>query len=56
MSLSPVPTSAAGADRKLVSVTWPLVLIMSLMLLLSVASIVVLSGLRAYVNGEGMWS
>ncbi|HVO46231.1 MAG TPA: EAL domain-containing protein [Steroidobacteraceae bacterium] len=54
--MSPVPTSAAGADRKLVSVTWPLVLIMSLMLLLSVASIVVLSGLRAYVNGEGMWS
>jgi diguanylate cyclase (GGDEF)-like protein/PAS domain S-box-containing protein len=45
-----------GKDRKLVSVTWPLVLTMSLMLLLSVASISVLSSVRAYVNGEGLWS
>lgn len=35
---------------------WPLVLIMTLMLLLSMASVSVLSYLRAYVNGEGLWS
>jgi hypothetical protein len=31
-------------------------LIMSLMLLLSLASIAMLSALRAYVNGESLWS
>ncbi len=36
--------------------TWPLMLTMTLMLLLSVASIATLSSLRAYVNGEGRWS
>jgi len=35
---------------------WPLLLTMTLMLLLSVASISTLSSLRAYVNGEGRWS
>jgi diguanylate cyclase (GGDEF)-like protein/PAS domain S-box-containing protein len=43
-------------DRKLVSVTWPLALIMSLMLLLSLSSVLVLSSLRAYVSGESHWS
>ena len=36
--------------------TWPLLLTVALMLLLSMASISVLSSLRAYVNGEGRWS
>jgi hypothetical protein len=35
---------------------WSLLLTMTLMLLLSVASISTLSSLRAYVNGEGRWS
>jgi len=35
---------------------WPMLLTMTLMLLLSVASIATLSSLRAYVNGEGRWS
>ena len=35
---------------------WPLVLTMTLMVLLSMASVSVLSYLRAYVNGEGLWS
>ncbi|MFL6602812.1 MAG: EAL domain-containing protein [Steroidobacteraceae bacterium] len=35
---------------------WPMLLTMTLMLLLSVASISTLSSLRAYVNGEGRWS
>lgn len=48
--------AVAATDRKLVSVTWPLLLIMSLMLLLSLASISLLTSLRAYVNGEGHWS
>src|SRR5580698_6379029 len=48
--------TAARTDRKLVSVTWPLALIMSMMLLLSLASVSVLSSLRAYVNGESHWS
>lgn len=45
-----------AAGGRMVSVTWPLFLIMSMMLLLSLASVSVLSGLRAYVNGESMWS
>ncbi len=47
---------AAAADGRMVSVTWPLLLIMSLMLLLSLTSVSILSSLRAYVNGESMWS
>src|ERR1700759_4608085 len=44
------------AHRKLVSLAWPLLLTMTLMLLLSIACISTLSSLRAYVNGEGRWS
>lgn len=43
-------------DRRLLSLTWPLMLTMSLMLMLSAASISILSSVRAYVNGEGLWS
>src|SRR6202048_1953026 len=50
------PQSAASAHGKLSSMAWPLLLTMTLMLLLSVASISTLSSLRAYVNGEGRWS
>jgi diguanylate cyclase (GGDEF)-like protein/PAS domain S-box-containing protein len=46
----------ASAHGKLASVAWPLLLTMTLMLLLSVASLATLSSLRAYVNGEGRWS
>ncbi len=45
-----------SAERQVASVTGPLILIMSLMLLLSVGSLLILSALRAYVNGESMWS
>jgi diguanylate cyclase (GGDEF)-like protein/PAS domain S-box-containing protein len=48
------PATSRGA--KLAPMTWPLLLTMTLMLLLSIASMSTLSGLRAYVNGEGLWS
>src|ERR1700730_12373062 len=48
--------SAASPHGKLASIAWPLLLTMTLMLLLSVASLSTLSSLRAYVNGEGRWS
>ena len=55
--MPPLPARAsAGTDRRLRSVTWPLLVITSLMLMLSLASILMLSWLRAYVNGEGLWS
>ena len=47
---------AASSHGKLASLTWPLLLTTTLMLLLSIASIATLSSLRAYVNGEGRWS
>jgi diguanylate cyclase (GGDEF)-like protein/PAS domain S-box-containing protein len=47
---------ATSSHGKLASMTWPLLLTMTSMLLLSVASISTLSSLRAYVNGEGRWS
>jgi len=47
---------AATTHGNLASLTWPLLLTMTLMLLMSIASISVLSSLRAYVNGEGRWS
>src|ERR1700738_1712372 len=50
------PQSAGSAHGTLASMAWPLLLTMTLMLLLSVASISTLSSLRAYVNGEGRWS
>ena len=51
------PSAASdGFDHRLFSVTWPLVVIATLMVLLCVASLTTLSGIRAYVNGEGMWS
>src|ERR1700720_4462288 len=56
MSLARGAQSTAGAHGKLASMAWPLLLTMTLMLLLSVASISTLSSLRAYVNGEGRWS
>lgn len=43
-------------DRKLHSVTWPLIVIAALMLSLCIASLSTLSTIRAFVNGEGMWS
>jgi diguanylate cyclase (GGDEF)-like protein len=50
-AVSPLPH-----DRTLVSAIWPLLLIMSLMLLLSLFSVLVVSGLRAYTYGQGQWS
>jgi diguanylate cyclase (GGDEF)-like protein/PAS domain S-box-containing protein len=55
-SLARAPQAAASAHGKLASMAWPLLLTMTLMLLLSVASLSTLSSLRAYVNGEGRWS
>jgi diguanylate cyclase (GGDEF)-like protein len=52
---SPAPFPVAH-DRTLVSAIWPLLLIMSLMLLLSLTSVLVVSGLRAYTYGQGQWS
>ncbi len=50
--------SAASAefDRRLFSVTWPLVVIAALMVCLCIGSLTTLSCIRAFVNGEGMWS
>jgi diguanylate cyclase (GGDEF)-like protein/PAS domain S-box-containing protein len=48
--------SATSRGTQLATMTWPLLLTMTLMLLLSIASMSTLSSLRAYVNGEGLWS
>jgi hypothetical protein len=47
---------AASSHGNLAAITWPLLLTMTLMVMLSMASISTLSALRAYVNGEGRWS
>src|ERR1700755_1656576 len=47
---------AGSPHGDLAAITWPLMLTMTLMLLLGMASIATLSSLRAYVNGEGRWS
>jgi diguanylate cyclase (GGDEF)-like protein len=52
---SPAPSPPAH-DRRLVSAIWPLLLIMSLMLLLSLISVLAVSGLRAYTYGQGQWA
>jgi diguanylate cyclase (GGDEF)-like protein len=52
---SPAPSPLAH-DRTLVSAIWPLLLIMSLMLLLSLISVLAVSGLRAYTYGQGQWA
>lgn len=56
--MAPVdPQSESPATKhKLLTVTWPLVVIAGLMLSLCVASLSTLSSIRAFVNGEGMWS
>lgn len=56
MTTSPVSPGAPGADRRLLSVIWPLLLIIFIMLMLSLASLSAISSLRAYVNAEGLWS
>jgi diguanylate cyclase (GGDEF)-like protein/PAS domain S-box-containing protein len=56
MSVTRTQQPATGSHGKLAAITWPLLLTMTLMLLLSIASLVTLSSLRAYVNGEGRWS
>ena len=48
--------SAGGIHGRLASLTWPLLVTVAAMLMLGVASISMLSSLRAYVNGEGRWS
>src|ERR1700760_3444267 len=53
---SHIQQPAGSAHGDLAALTWPLMLTMTLMLLLGIASISTLSSLRAYVNGEGRWS
>jgi diguanylate cyclase (GGDEF)-like protein len=48
--------SPPAHDRTLVSAIWPLLLIMALMLMLSLLSVLVISGLRAYVYGQARWA
>src|SRR5579863_3302776 len=58
MTLFPARQPAASPDfkHKLLAVTWPLIAIAALMLSVCVASLSTLSSIRAFVNGEGMWS
>ena len=49
-------TESAATKHKLLTVTWPLIVIAGLMLSLCVASLGALSTIRAFVNGEGLWS
>ena len=51
-----IPARSATVDRKILSVTWPLIVISAFMLSLSALSITILSSARAYVNGESLWS
>lgn len=50
------PTPLPSHDRKLASAVWPLLLIMTMMLSLSLLSVLVVSGLRAYTYGQDRWS
>jgi hypothetical protein len=54
--MSGPPASSPALDRTLVSTLWPLLLIMTLMLMLSLLSVLVISGLRAYVYGQARWA
>ena len=56
VSVTRAQQSAGSSHGKLAALTWPLLLTVTVMLLLSIASISALSSLRAYVNGEGRWS
>ena len=56
MVLERPPTESAATKHKLLTVTWPLIVIAGLMLSLCVASLSTLSTIRAFVNGEGLWS
>ena len=51
-----IPARSATVDRKILSVTWPLIVISAFMLSLSAVSITIMSSARAYVNGESLWS
>jgi hypothetical protein len=46
----------ANGNRSLIRVVWPFVAIVGALLLLSIISLNVLSTIRAYVGGEGLWS
>jgi diguanylate cyclase (GGDEF)-like protein/PAS domain S-box-containing protein len=56
MPFVPPPRESSALHRKLLSVTWPMMAIAALMLSLCIASLSTLSSIRAFVNGEGMWS
>ena len=56
MQADQLPPGLPAHDRKLMSVTWPMIVIAVLMLSMCVASLSLLSSIRAFVNGEGMWS
>jgi diguanylate cyclase (GGDEF)-like protein/PAS domain S-box-containing protein len=58
MTIAPARPAAISPEfkRKLLAATWPLIAIAALMLSLCVASLSTLSSIRAFVNGEGMWS
>ena len=51
-----IVTSPPAHDRTLASAIWPQLLIMALMLILSLLSVLVVSGLRAYTYGQDRWS
>src|ERR1700733_2865499 len=58
MTVAPARPPAEPPDfkHKLLALTWPLIAIAALMLSVCVASLSTLSSIRAFVNGEGMWS
>src|SRR6185369_2876041 len=45
-----------SSTRRLLSIVWPFLVIVPLLLLLTVASMDILSSVRAYVGGEGLYS
>jgi hypothetical protein len=53
---APIAAAPPAQERTLVSAIWPLLLIMALMLMLSLLSVLVVSGLRAYIYGQARWS
>ena len=50
------PPRLPAQFRGLLSVTWPMIAIVVLMLSMCVASLSLLSSIRAFVHGESMWS
>src|SRR5262249_9164867 len=49
-------SSVVPAGTRLLRITWPFLMVVALLLILGAATMDILSAVRAYVGGEGLWS